>query len=419
MQLTYLYPSPRVLQLDAGILDGELFSLLNQQLSDSFRLLASKSFSYSLNLDFWSLILKLVLFRVTTLKTGASYGYNLQNLKLAHASTGKVIGMRLRYTLLASIIGKFLFEKTKSYLYNLDESQVPDTNAWLQMVKQTLYRHKPQLLRVTDDLVKIAGLVNFVLFLLQGRYPSLLHRALGIIVTPMNPDLLKFNGDNVSFEFQNRQLVWNVMTEFLVFVIPLLNLPKWRRVVHDMMLRRRKSADPGEAMQTRFSSLPIAHCAICIEMSEASSIKATKIQVTNPYVTNCGHTFCYICLVTRRNAIENGSELAERCPRCNCKITSFKKFGEDDPIAPTAILVHYKDNYEVQVADKADETFFEQNAESLPYAHESEEVINRSHQALENDLGYSDEDMEDFEEEIDDDDEFDDDNYDDEDIGFD
>lgn len=352
----FLYPSPRVLQLDAGILDGELYSLLKQQLADSFQLLSPKSFSYNLHPELWSLLLKLVLFRVTTLKSGSSYGFKLQNLKLSDRRTGDVIGKKIRYILLSAIIGQYLFEKAKSYLYNLDESQLADRKVWVRRLKKMLYKFRAPLLKVSDDLVKIAGLLNFVLFLVQGRYASLLHRILGIVITPLNPDLLKFNGDNVSFEFQNRQLVWNVMTEFLVFVIPLMQVQKWRRVVNSMVSRGKNAANSAEDQQTRFTSLPKAQCAICIEMAEASGIKAASTLVTNPYVTNCGHIFCYICLATRKNAIENGSDLAELCPRCSKKITSFKEYDDDDPAAKNAsIIVEYDDVADVEEVQESKE----------------------------------------------------------------
>lgn len=343
--MRFSYPSPRVLQLDAGILDGELYSLLKQQLSDAFQLLSSKSFSYNMHPELWSLLLKLLLFRVTTLKTGSSYGYQLQNLKLSDRKTGKVIGKKLRYILLSTIIGQYLFEKAKSYLYNLEESQLSHSKIWLQKIKMLIYRFRTHLLRVTDDLVKIAGVINFVLFLIQGQYSSLLHRVLGIVITPLNPDLLKFNGNNVSFEFQNRQLVWNVMTEFLVFVIPLLHVQKWRRLLRSMVAKKAEiTNDSSKAAQTRFTALPIFQCAICIEVSEASGMKAASTQVTNAHVTSCGHIFCYICLVTRRNAAENGNELAELCPRCSRKITFFKDYEDDDSVAQkAAILVEYED----------------------------------------------------------------------------
>lgn len=352
----FSYPSPRVLQLDAGILDGELYSLLKQQLADSFQLLSPKSFSYNLHPELWSLLLKLVLFRVTTLKSGSSYGFKLQNLKLSDKRTGDVIGKKIRYFLLSAIFGQFLFEKAKSYLYNLDEGQLTHRKVWVRRLKQILYKFRAPLLRFSDDLVKIAGLINFVLFLIQGRYASLLHRILGIIITPLNPDLLKFNGDNVSFEFQNRQLVWNVMTEFLVFVIPLMQVQKWRRLVNSMISKGHSASNSAESTQTRFTTLPKSQCAICIEMAESSGIKAASTLITNPYVTNCGHIFCYICLATRKNAIENGNELAELCPRCNNKITSFMEYEEeeDQAIKNASIIVEYDDISEKEELHEAE-----------------------------------------------------------------
>lgn len=390
------YPSPRVLQLDAGILDNELYSLLKQQLSDAFQLLSPKSFSYSLHPELYSLLLKLVLFRVTTLKSGSSYGFKLQNLKLSDLKTGKVIGQRLRYILFGAIVGQYFFEKAKSYLYNLEESQIRDLKVWVQRMKQVLYRFRTQLLRATDDLIKIASLVNFVLFLVQGRYSSLLHRVLGVVITPLNPDLLKFNGDNVSFEFQNRQLVWNVMTEFLVFVIPLLQVQKWRRLVHSMVTKRRKNSDSRvEAAPTKYHSLPLAQCAICIEVAEASGIRAASTQITSPYVTNCGHVFCYICLATRINAIENGSELAELCPRCNTKITSFREYDEEeDPKAKAAAVIVDYDDEEVEQNEEEDE--------------ENEKLAEEDLEAEDEDGSQDYSDNEDLEEEMDVESEFDD-----------
>lgn len=340
-----MYPSARVLQLDAGILDGELFSLLKQQLSDAFHLLGPKSFSYNLHPELWSLILKLILFCATTLKTGSSYGYRLQNLKLSD-TCGRVISKRLRYVLLVAIIAQYLFKKAESYLYSMNETQTREGSKAMQSLKQFVFRFRLHFLKVASDFVKTAGLFNFVSFLVQGRYSSLLHRVLGIVATPLNPDLLKFNGDNVSFEFQNRQLVWNVMTEFLVFVIPLLHVRKWRRLILSMF-KRASGARAVESSTTRFSSLPVSQCAMCIETAEIASIKTGTTQITNPYATNCGHVFCYICLVTRKNAVDNGRELAELCPRCSAKIVSFKEYGEevDDAAArAAAITVDYKDN---------------------------------------------------------------------------
>lgn len=339
------YPSPRVSQLDAYILDNELFSLLKQQLSDTFQLLQNQRWSFNQHPELWTLVLKLVIFRLTTYKTGSSYGLKLQNLKLSDSKSGKLIDFSTRYLLLATIIGDYIFKKFQSYLYLIEDSTGRQTNK----LHEFFARHKTTILKKLNDLIKVLELLNFVLFLVHGKYPSVVHRILGISLTPIVADLLKFNGDNVNFEFQNRQLVWNVMTEFLVFILPLLQLQKWKRAFRQLLPTRagKQSSFIGPTdvpVSTRFTDLPQSHCAICIELTEKSGMKAVNTFVTNPCITNCGHIFCYVCLATRFNAIENGSEEAEGCPRCRLKLTSFKQYGQDeDEIDKDAIMVEYKE----------------------------------------------------------------------------
>lgn len=339
------YPSPRVSQFDAQILDNELFSLLKLQLSDTFKLLSNKSWSYDLHPELWSLILKLTMFKLTTLKSGSSYGFGLQNLKLSDSKTGKLIGSGTRYLLLATIIGDCLFKKLQSYLFSLEESS-GGSRSKLERLKALISRHKTTFLRMSEDTVRVLELLNFVLFLIYGKYPSLVYRALGITVTPVVADLLKFNGNNVNFEFQNRQLVWNVMTEFLVFILPLLQLRKWRRALRSLLPKSSDTASIGyseKPVLTKFTSLSLSQCAICVEIIQVSGILAAPSQITNPCITNCGHIFCYVCLATRLNAIESGNEKAEGCPRCRMQITSFTQYGnEADQVDPDAIMVEYE-----------------------------------------------------------------------------
>ncbi|KAM9904244.1 hypothetical protein OXX79_002874 [Metschnikowia pulcherrima] len=341
------YPSPRVSQLDASILDDELFSLLKQQLSDAFSLLSNKPWSYHSHPELWSLFLKLAIFRLTTFQAGASYGFKLQNLKLSDHRTGKVINTRRRYLLLGTIIGEYLVKKAQSYLFSLEEQYAHPKNLY-ERVKNALMRHKSNIIKYAGDTVQVLESFNFVSFLVFGRYPNLIYRTLGISVTPVVADLLKFNGTNVNYEFQNRQLVWNVLTEFLVFILPLLQLRKLRRLVRNLMPTRsndkRHYGYSETPVTTNFTSLPVSQCAMCIESVNARGLNAATTYVTNPFVTNCDHVYCYVCLATRFNAIENGNDYAEGCPRCRLKITSFRQFGSGiGEIDRNAIVVEYED----------------------------------------------------------------------------
>lgn len=399
-----LYPSPRVSQLDAYILDNELFSLLKQQLSDVFALHSTKPWSYNQNPEMWSLGLNLLIFRLTTLKSGSSYGLKLQNLKLTNSRTGKIIGSRARYLLLAVIIGDFLYKKFESYLYSVDEQVRQSRQTLIDKLKAFFIKHKSQILGRINDAVKVLNLVNFVLFLVQGRFPTLMHRVLGISLTPVVADLLKFNGDNVNFEFQNRQLVWNVMTEFLVFTLPLLQLRKWGRIFSKLVpYNRGKNAQPlvtDSPVPTKYSNLPRSQCAICIEFAQASGIKAASTYVTNACITNCGHIFCYVCLAVRFNAMENGSEEAEGCPRCRMKLTSFRLYGSESvDVDEDAIVVPYEENEEDQLDEEVEQV--KEAGSDDHHLHENDDIESNDDETSLNELSdYSD--NEDLAEEVDD-----------------
>lgn len=352
-----IYPSPRVSQLDAHILDGELFSLLKQQLADSFHLLSGKNWSYGQQPELWNLALKLVIFRLTTYKSGLTYGLKLQNLKLSISSTGNVIGGGTKLLILGTIFGEFLFKKLQSYLYSLEDTHSRDESL-RGRIKGAFLRNGETVLKKIDDTIKILDLCNFVSFLVSGRYPTILHRVLGLSLTPIIADLLKFDADKVNFEFQNRQLVWNVMTEFLVFVLPMLQVRKVKRLILSILPRTRKleyRSTSQTPVQTRFTTLPISQCAICIETIERSDLRAASTHVTNAFITNCGHIFCYVCLATRFNAIENGNEEAEGCPRCRMKLENFHQYGAQEDIDTDAIMVNYEEVDDAEEVDKARE----------------------------------------------------------------
>lgn len=376
--IPFSYPSPRVSQLDADILDSELVSLLKQQLS-SISHLHRGWWTYELQQELWNLLLNLLVFRLTVWKSGTSYGLKLQNLQLSNFRDGKIISYSKRSALLAVIIGDFLFTKFQSYLYSVEENDVAEAErtsfALLGATKKLIYSNRTKILTTISSSLRILNLINFTLFLVSGRYSTLLHRVLGISLTPVVTDLLKFNGNNVNFEFQNRQLVWNTMTEFLVFILPLLQLKKLKNMTTRMLLpyKRKKSnlAQDDEKFFSPYANLPNSQCAICHNNSEkrAKSLGKTpsalsSFPVTNPHVTNCGHLYCYICIATKFNVIENNGSDEEGCLRCGQKLTHFEEYGSRaEDVDEDAIMVMYEEEEAEQVQEKEDVVETEAEAE--------------------------------------------------------
>lgn len=292
----------RVLQLDASLLDGELFRSLKEKLSDAFsdpslsQTIQRVATRYSGEL---ALLLKLVLFKYTIWDKGTTYGLKLQNLRLhdAHSSIKNPLSKSRRLLLLATIVGSYLYNKLQSVLYSSEESS---SSFFASPKMKALLRCILPLMKKLQRIYVFLSLGNFLAFLIHGIYPSLTNRILGISYTPlsMTQVSLTSNPETISYEFQDRQLIWNTLTEFLAFTLPLLSLRKLSVRLEWLVKHYSTKKSPTEPM---FRFLPESCCAICYQESASKSIAGQNASVddnmvTNPYITNCGHVYCYYCL---------------------------------------------------------------------------------------------------------------------------
>lgn len=357
------YPSPRVSQLDGGILDGELFTLLKEQLSSIFQLHPNSKFSCIQHPELYSLALNLLIFRLTVWKSGSSYGSLLQNLKLSDSRTGKVIDRSKRYLLGALLIGSYLYKRLEAYLYSLDDSETINSGSFLGKIKNYFINNRLDMLSKIDNLVKMANLVNFTVFLINGRYSSVIHRILGITETPITSDISRFDGSTVNYEFQNRQLVWNVMTEFLVFILPLLQLRKLRKMAGKLFGKSKNSLEVQSGngpFVTAYTSLPVSECAICHDNNNQAAATGSRTfpsagPVTNAYITNCGHVYCYVCIATRFNMITMNNEDLP-CLRCGQRLEWFEEFGADELAVDVDAIIIEPEIQEESGDEEEDET---------------------------------------------------------------
>jgi peroxin-2 len=119
----------------------------------------------------------------------------------------------------------------------------------------------------------------------------------------------------VSFEYLNRQLVWHAFTEFLLFILPLLKIGRWRRW-WARFLRRVRSENGATGETTgELAFLPERTCAICYKESDAGAIGGQRAtDVTNPYeAQECGHVYCYVCLAGKIELEEGEGWTCLRC----------------------------------------------------------------------------------------------------------
>lgn len=327
-------PQPRVGQLDASVLDGELVDLLKSQLWKVF-----KTFRPEVKDHYESellLLLKLVVFKLTVWDHSATYGAKLQNLKFVDGRVGTSLSrplsrnQKLGYAILV-VGGDFLWDKLERYISTMDEGRDDfDSRA----ARRTAFLRK--LSDALSSLWSLSSLANFLFFLYTGRYSTLILRLLRIRLVPASRSLTR----QVNFEFQNRQLVWNAFTEFLLFIVPVLNLPRIKRRVTKFLsqgLPGGNGTSGQSSTQGELYFLPEKTCPICYQGTEStgsgtgSSHVAHNTDITNPYeAAECSHVYCYVCITTK--LLEAGGE-GWNCLRCATLIRKAKPFVQINPSA--------------------------------------------------------------------------------------
>ena len=177
----------------------------------------------------------------------------------------------------------------------------------------------------------IAAFVSFLVFLVNGRYRTLVDRLLRIRLTPPSAQASR----EVSFEYLNRQLVWHAFTEFLLFLLPLVGIGRWKRWISRAWRKTvnalKSSGDEEEATekQGELAFLPERTCAICyrdqnpaattesdvIAASASGGISGSaQTDITNPYETiPCGCIYCFVCIVQKVEAEEGQGWVCLRC----------------------------------------------------------------------------------------------------------
>jgi peroxin-2 len=283
-----------------------------------------------------SLALRAVLFKLTVWDHDATYGAALQNLRYTDArrdGPGLVPPSKWQKGLygLVTVGGRYLWAKWEDWLLEQDDGfEGPSPGA------QRLARWSSTL----STMHASAAFASFLVFLLHGRYRTLLDRVLRMRLAPPTSQVSR----EVSFEYLNRQLVWHAFTEFLLFVLPLVGINRWRRWLARTWRKTKKimttGAEGAEERKGEYSFLPERTCAICYQdqnsassendlMAAASTgvVGSAQTDITNPYETiPCGCAYCFVCLTTR---IEREEGEGWSCLRCGELVKECRPWSGD------------------------------------------------------------------------------------------
>jgi len=332
-------PAFRVGQVDAELLDEELLDLLKGQVGE-----ALKYYGAHLRDDYAPeilLTLRAIVFKLTIWDHDASYGAALQNLRYMDARDKSPAARPPRRWQkavygLVSVGGRYAWTKWEDYLLDA-EAGYDEPSPRMRLISRL-----SSLMSTTHSM---AAFASFLLFLLNGRYRTILDRILRLRLTPTTSQISR----EVSFEYLNRQLVWHAFTEFLLFILPLVGISRWRRWLARAWRNTRKlfrrggtEDDNDSTIGGELGFLPERTCAICYQDQNPTSsaeseivampassgvVGSSQTDITNPYETiPCGCIYCFVCIAQRLEA-EDGEGWT--CLRCGELIRECKPWSGD------------------------------------------------------------------------------------------
>ena len=344
-------PAFRVGQVDAELLDEDLLNQFKGQVGE-----ALKYFGTQLQIDYSAeilLALRAVLFKLTIWDHNASYGASLQGLRYSDARDKSLARppprkwQKIVYGLI-TVLGRYGWGKWEDYLLDADAGYEEPS----PVVKKL-----SSLTSGLSSLHSVTAMASFLNFLYNGQYRTLLDRALRLRLVPSS----SHTTHQLSFEYLNRQLVWHAFTEFLLFLLPLVGISRWRRLLTrawrrtTRYLRRTFSPsssstddddDDDAVKRGELGFLPERTCAICYAgqnpttgggsySAEAGALAASgggvvgsaATDITNPYETvPCGCVYCFVCVAQR---IEGEAGEGWTCLRCGEVVRECRPWAGD------------------------------------------------------------------------------------------
>ncbi|KAG6733676.1 hypothetical protein I3843_01G226600 [Carya illinoinensis] len=197
----------RVNQVDAARLDVEMSAMLKEQLVKAFSLMKpGMLFQYEAELDAF---IEFLIWRFSIWVDKPTPGIGLMNLRYrderAMETRGKVrtglegpgltVAQKIWYCV-ATVGGQYIWARLQSF---------SAFRRWGDSEQRSFARRAWMLIQRIEGLHKAASFCNLLIFLYTGRYRNLIERALRARLVYGNPNMNRA----VSFEYMNRQLVWN------------------------------------------------------------------------------------------------------------------------------------------------------------------------------------------------------------------
>ncbi|GLI64871.1 hypothetical protein VaNZ11_008258, partial [Volvox africanus] len=178
----------------------------------------------------------------------------------------------------------------------------PEAGAWRRVAWRGM--------RWCEAAFTLAAAVNSWVFLSRGDYRSLLERLVGARLVWRQAAMNRI----ISFEYLNRQLVWQELSEALLLLMPLVDIARWRRAALRALPRPEPVAAPAVAATASASaSTAVAAAGPC-------PLCGSDDLLTSVVALPCRHTYCYYCLRSQTEA-----DAGFRCPLDGVRVAAMRR----------------------------------------------------------------------------------------------
>jgi peroxin-2 len=305
----------RVNQLDSVQLDTEISYALNSYFKRIFQFFDPSlidTFQPELNA-----LLQLLIYKFSVYENDASFGDRIQNLKYRNSKNQLITKyQKIVHALLNIGIPWIQFRLNRLAIdQNWGEIVIEQDTSITNRLKYYIYKYS----HTVEMSYKLLSLVNFIVFLKNGKYRSIADRLCGMRLVYAN----KLMNRQVSFDYMNRELVWSGFAEMILFIIPLINFNKVRNLLSRLIRSRTTSTAKKSSGVNQQQQQTLQENKLILSNTVCPQCQLDPIQV--PYVCYpCNHVFCYYCIQNVQNMNDN-SEQTLHCPFCDTEVTDCKR----------------------------------------------------------------------------------------------
>lgn len=305
----------RVNQLDALRLDEELCNLLLEHAKSAFRYYPASAVD-AITPELQAL-LRTFLFSNTIAIHRPSPGNDYENLRYRSdlPSQQRAIrfgteGSDLRriqtfFYFVLSIAVPYFWERLRRHA--TDQEWAYDAPlSWRNIVWRSM--------NAAEAVFRFASVFNLFSFITYGKYRSLVDRIIGASLVYRNLEETR----RPTFEVLNRQLVWQGLAEFLLFLAPLISTLRQPRILFRTRALRRLL--PAGTTRDDASSARSAGQGTVSSSTNKCQICETSSMVMPHVALPCRHTFCYTCVAMALEA-----DPSYKCDSCNMAIHTLQR----------------------------------------------------------------------------------------------